>query len=177
MAPVPQVITITIGGNDLGFKGVIMDCYTLQCDRDGTISAAERYLPYIQGQLTSAYKAIKKAVPTAKIVVVGYPNLFPRDQANTLDCGWLSRSERSGLVTLADDLDRTIGRAAANAGVAYVSTLNVLKDRELCVKTQASWVVPISSRDYLSPRGQLEGHPTVEGQQAIANAVSAYLNK
>ena len=73
---------------------------------------------------------------------MGYPNIFPTTQAQAINCGWLTRSERAAVVQLASDMDATLRSAAHNAGAAFVSTLTALAGHEEC--TDDSWMVPIS---------------------------------
>ena len=152
----PTVATITIGGNsmiegatqntDWGFADILTDCY-LQgtvgadpdgCSSDGTLTKADNAITSsaatgLQARLTAAYEAIKAASPSTKLLVVGYPDIFPpKYSASTaFHCGWLGSDDISGLNQIASDLNLTVQAAAAAAGVAFVSTLHVM-DEPLC---------------------------------------------
>ncbi|MCM3921934.1 SGNH/GDSL hydrolase family protein [Frankia sp. AiPs1] len=166
----PDVVTITIGGNDAGFSDVILSCFAWKCFWDGKDQREQnritRELPDV---LSANYAALKAAAPQSRILVIGYPEIFPSSQRKNT-CPWLSSTERRQLTKLNSQLDRVIRRAAADADVEYVATDRALRGHELCTKD--SWVAPIG---LLPPARDLSAHPTARGQQAIATAVDRYL--
>jgi lysophospholipase L1-like esterase len=172
----PDVVSLTIGGNDLGFSSVLGDCYTsvspfaFGCDTDGSIASVRNYLPTLQTRLVAVYRTMKAKLSGAHIVVVGYPRIFPTVKAH--NCAWLSDSERKSLVAVSAEIDHSIAAAAAAAGVTYVSVLDVLGGHELC--TAQSWVNPIEPSCGLPGHTDC-GHPTSSGQLAIAKRVQTAL--
>jgi lysophospholipase L1-like esterase len=107
-----KVVTITIGGNDLGFLTTTASCITLfakgplltvnepNCRtslvKNGKDILAERISgPLLSGTglapggLTRAFAAVKAAAPNAKVFVVGYPTIMP-SPANTPASGCFS---------------------------------------------------------------------------------------
>jgi lysophospholipase L1-like esterase len=164
--------TITIGGTDLGFSGVLFDCYTGNCVRDGLLKRSGRRLDGFGPILWRTYKKLVGNV--SSVIVVGYPNIFPTTQAKTVNCGWLQPEERRQLNVLAKKLDNVTKNAVRVARqkfsrsprfrISYASTLNALAGHELC--TRGSWVYPLGLSG-----GNNRGHPTASGQRAIAKAV------
>jgi lysophospholipase L1-like esterase len=160
-----DLVTVTIGGNDIGFARVLADCFLSDCVLDGALARARtRIRKRLPPVLARDYRGLVAADPESRVVVVGYPRLFPTSQSRKVGCQWLSRRERITLNRLAALLDRTISRSARRAGVRYVSVLGALDRHELC--TRRSWVYPIGLRG-----GQLRGHPLAPGQKAIAAIV------
>ncbi|ETA02688.1 lysophospholipase L1-like esterase [Frankia casuarinae] len=166
----PDVVTITIGGNDAGFGRVIFSCYAWRCFWDGN-DRRERDLvtKELPGVLSANYTAVKAAAPHSRIIVVGYPYIFPDNQLNNI-CTWLTNRERRQLTRLNRQLDRVIRKAASDAGVEFVSTDRVLRGHEIC--TPDPWVAPVN---LFGPTRDLSAHPTMHGQQAIAEAVQRHL--
>lgn len=163
-------VTITIGGNDVDFGKVLQDCFLPRhnCMRDGTVLAAMAKIKRVGGKLTLLYKAMKAAVQSwTKVLVVGYPQIFPDVSAGTHKCSWLAPEEQSGLVGAGKMLNQVIKRAATAAGVSYIDTSGVLKHHELC--TPDSWMRPIGHTPIA-----YDGHPNQDGQRAIARAVRKY---
>jgi lysophospholipase L1-like esterase len=168
----PRFATITIGGTDLGFSGVLFDCYTGNCVRDGLLKRSGRRLDAFAPTLRHTYKKLVGNV--SSVIVVGYPNIFPTTQAKTVNCGWLQPDERRQLNVLAKKLDSVTKSAVQTAqrkfgrsrgfGISYASTLSALARHELC--TRDSWVYPLGLSG-----GNNRGHPTASGQRAIAKAV------
>jgi lysophospholipase L1-like esterase len=163
--PAPNVVTLTMGGNDIGFADVLADCVAHDCVADGRLDRAGRELTQaMPAVLRGAYTRVQRAAPDAAVVVVGYPRLFPPAEGFTLSCHLLDANERARLNQLAGTLDQVTAAAAAAAGATFVSVLASLRGHELCGGDP--WIYPI---DILG--GQERAHPTARGQQAIAAAV------
>lgn len=104
-----KVVTITIGGNDIGFFATATACIALSADgpilsdklpncrksfvTEGTDTLAARTAgPLLTGTsshssgLTAAFAAVKAAAPHAKVFVIGYPTIMP-DAAHTPAAG------------------------------------------------------------------------------------------
>lgn len=173
VSPNVGLVTVTIGGNDAEFAGVLKVCYTehlpkRNCVSDGTLARASVRIAGLQPALTKAYGLIKFVAPSARLVVVGYPRLFPNDQSKTTGCGWLSDDMRKVLINIGDQLNRVIQAAAKDAGADFVSVNDALDGHELC--TAKTWMNPIEPNPY----DRRAAHPTGPGQQAMANVVANY---
>ncbi|MHA3702087.1 SGNH/GDSL hydrolase family protein [Jatrophihabitans sp. YIM 134969] len=97
----PDLVTITIGGNDLGFSGIGSGClaasangpiffhptfnsckaYFESLPANSRINPYNRIAPTLK-KVAGAIKAVKAAAPNSKIVVIAYPAIAP-DAANT----------------------------------------------------------------------------------------------
>jgi len=171
LRPRPRVVTITIGGNDAGFSTVLGACVLTDCVDTGAVAAAKvTILTVLPGRLVDTYRAVRKAAPGAKLVVVGYPRLFPRRQAAVTTCPWLTNTERRAVNAAGDLLNLEIRLAAWRAGARYVDVSNTLSGHELC--TSDSWVFPIG----VGNAPQYWAHPILPGQRAIAARVAAVLD-
>ena len=103
----PDLVTITIGGNDLGFSAISASC--LAASKDGpvfshpTFASCKAYfestaagggaatnpynrIPDTLAKVDAAIKAVKAATPNSKIAVIAYPAIAP-DAANTPAAG------------------------------------------------------------------------------------------
>jgi lysophospholipase L1-like esterase len=170
----PDIITLTIGGNDLGFRTVLEKCIVADCvsayHRDSG-DVLDARIDALAGRLAAAYRAIQAAAPTARVVVVDYPQLFATGQPN---CGALNR------ITVAegDYLNRAIQRAdiaildaARQAGVTGIDVSTALQDGELTCSgpqflNRASPQLRLLSGSF---------HPNADGQERIARAVAGAL--
>ena len=169
-APDPEVglVTLTIGGNDVGFGEVVVRCVLLDCS---TVPDSPDFTNSLAGLsetlVERVYPALRVAYPNARIVHVGYPHLTP-ETGRLVDCGWLSGSERDATVALVDALDAAIAMATEatedGADVDYADVRAAFEGHELC--TEAPWVHPVLS--LASERA----HPTIEGHAALAEAVA-----
>jgi lysophospholipase L1-like esterase len=168
-----DVVTVTMGGNDLGFEAILTLCRLRDCAssdnsmRGGTLDLA---LGFLRAELEKRYREIQAASRGARLIVVGYPEIVP-DGSERDNCRWLSEGERRYGADLTRKLNTALSNAATASGATYVPTLDALDGHELC--TGKSWVYPIIS--LTNPAGvlnrQLQGHPTKLGQEAIASRV------
>lgn len=168
-----DVITVMIGGNDLGFKATLINCYTtLPPFTFGCLSDVNREKRSI-GALVAHMKqtvwpAITNAAPSAQVIAVGYPRLLPRTGTAAHNCFWLTASERTAMNTLQEYLDAELRRAASASGVRYASTLNTTNGRELCTRDSLFHkIVPTCTFV------QVCAHPLAGAQRAMAEAVAS----
>ncbi|MGV9310654.1 SGNH/GDSL hydrolase family protein [Streptomyces sp. NPDC003691] len=169
----PGVVTLSMGGNDLGFSTVIEACVKpwQKClGDDGEVAKAEKRLPALSNSLKGHYEAVQKAAPNATVIVVGYPRLFPETKEEE-DCSWLNNDERIALNALGAKVNTAIAARAREAGVEFVDVQNATDNHEMCT-VNTSWFWGIDGRG-----GQQQAHPILEGQKAIESVVRAHLDK
>ncbi|WSL80875.1 SGNH/GDSL hydrolase family protein [Kitasatospora sp. NBC_01266] len=149
------LVSLTIGGNDAGFSNTMETCVL-----DGTssclsaVSTAESYATNtLPGQLSQLYAAISAAAPNARVVVMGYPELYEVPG----DCWFgISDTSRTAIDGAADTLDNVISKAAANAGFTYADVRSAFGGHEICSDDEwlHSTTLPIDE----------SYHPTADGQ-------------
>jgi lysophospholipase L1-like esterase len=172
LRPRPGVVTITIGGNDVGFSTALGACVAADCVATGAIAVADaKILTVLPDRLVNTYRAVENAAPRARLVVVGYPRLFPQRQADVTGCPWLDDEERKAVNASADLLNVVIHVSAWRAGARFVDVSDTLAGHELC--TQDSWIFPIG----VGPVPSYWAHPILPGQQAIAARVADALDR
>lgn len=111
-----DLVSITIGGNDVGFADTVVACVlgtSRRCSAavDDGIETANTVLP---GRLDATYRTIRNRAPDAEVVVLGYPRLVAADG----NC--LTASKRAALNRGADLLHSVIEARAGAAGFRYV---------------------------------------------------------
>jgi hypothetical protein len=151
------LVSITIGGNDIGFSSVMETCVlesTSSCISavDQAESEANTTLP---GELDSAYSAISAHAPNARVVVLSYTELYDLSQSS--GCIGLSTSARTALNQGADELNAQIQAAAGRHGFVYVSMTPYFAGHLIC--DSSSW---LHSTNFLDPGESY--HPTASGQ-------------
>ena len=173
--PDVDLVTLTIGGNDLEFGRIVRSCLlevldwqapfgTPSCEAYPTSKRFTNGIKTLKADLTALYRKVRIAYPNARIVHVGYPRLTP---LNSDRCAWLSEQERDAADQVVRKVNSGISQAASAStfNIEYVDIYNVLDGHELC--TEDSNVTPILSRDF----GTEQAHPDVFGQIKIAKAV------
>ena len=75
-----DIVTITMGGNDIGFAGFVLTCLLADCSK---ADMNREYFDAVDGlqessnALQSLYEEIRGKSPSAKVSVMGYPQLLP----------------------------------------------------------------------------------------------------
>jgi lysophospholipase L1-like esterase len=93
LGPDTQVVTITIGGNDLNFAGTLQSCVAatphgpiletklLTCKAsyvvNGVDSLAKKISTVVSAHLAQTFATIRAEAPNAHVFVVGYPAIMP----------------------------------------------------------------------------------------------------
>ncbi len=124
-----DIVTVTIGGNDIGFADLIVQCTLLDCSRslDRTRS---RLSSFLGPRLDTVYEAIERRAPDARVVVLGYPRMF--SGASCPATPGITSIERSKANRLADRLDRLIASRAAAFGFTYRSAITSFAGHATC---------------------------------------------
>ena len=130
-----NIVTISIGGNDLGFASIIANCTLLDCNSQLTSTKASADAS-LTPKLDTVYTAIQSRAPGARVVVLGYPRLF--STSSCLGTTGVSASERSNANLLADEIDRITAREAARYGFTYKSAIASWTGHAVC--SSSAWL-------------------------------------
>ncbi|WP_028045538.1 SGNH/GDSL hydrolase family protein [Cellulomonas sp. URHE0023] len=159
-----DLVTLTIGGNDIGWSGAVTACLG---DTDAQCSGA---VAIVDGRITSelpalldaVYAKVAEAAPNAHVVVTGYPRLFSPEYGAYLAA---SSAELGALNAAADTLDAVIAAAATRADFQYVDVRKRFDGHG--ANSPDAWI--------LGPTDPGAFHPTVEGYKAYTAAVNSAL--
>jgi lysophospholipase L1-like esterase len=131
----PQNITLSIGGNDIGFANVVKNCVmpklihtTCYPTAEDQIELAER-ITGKENDLKNTYRQLSK--PGRKLYVIGYPQIVVRG-GNCANNVHLDDSEIQMFTNLTDLLNRTIKKAADGADATYVDVSDALVGHRMC---------------------------------------------
>lgn len=124
-----DIVTMTIGGNDIGFSNLIVQCTLGSCS--SALDSTRASLGTVLGpRLDTVYAAIRSRTMTATVVVVGYPRMF--SSAGCFGTLGISATERTKANQLADALDQLTGARAAAAGLTYRSAIAPFTGHAVC---------------------------------------------
>ena len=155
------LVSITIGGNDAGFSGVMQTCVlksTSSC-LNAVATAKSVVTSQLPASLASTLHAIRQHAPSARIVVLGYPDLYDLSKSGT--CIGLSTQDRTALNSGAEALDSALLMAvktAADPGIVYADVRGQFATHEICDSDR--W---LHSVDLLAISSSY--HPTASGQK------------
>lgn len=125
-----DLVTMTIGGNDIGFASLIQQCTLSDCSAalDSTRASLETTLG---SKLDAVFTTVKShAALGAKIVVLGYPHVF--SGAGCFGTLGISSTEETKANQLSDALDTVISTHAAADGVTYESAIAAFTGHAVC---------------------------------------------
>jgi lysophospholipase L1-like esterase len=151
------LVSITVGGNDVGFSSVMETCVlssTSSCV--SAVNHAESLTAsQLPGELDSVLNAIKADAPRARVVVLDYPDLY--DLSRSSSCIGLSTTDRTDLNNGANELDSQIQAAAARHGDVFADVRGAFTGHEIC--DSGSWLHSVNFLDISESY-----HPTASGQ-------------
>jgi lysophospholipase L1-like esterase len=189
LGPDVRLVTLTMGGNDVRFANVLNTCFSVRNCVAAPYQGFSTLRAWIEAQISSLrpellnlYQHLSQDAPNARIVVVGYPALFPEkapsfvsphNEACSLLLSHWDDGEREAIRAWGLELNALIQEDARAAGVDYVNIFPFFVGHEPC-GPNGSWIRFVGlSLDSSIRDGSF--HPTAEGQNQIARIVSCYL--
>jgi lysophospholipase L1-like esterase len=195
--PDADLVTLSIGGNDLGFAPIVMHCFTtLSCPEHGFITTASETsvslddwmtirLALIGNELTGAYRSVRDRVsPDTTIVATTYPRLVSSSPIAHINWAcmpqYLSIGERHWLRSQVDTFAAVVQERATRpgAGVQVVDVRDDFEGRNACDR-DAHILGPTLLRFddvEFSPTSAASFHPTERGTRLYAAAVNDLLS-
>lgn len=131
---IPSIITVSIGGNDIGFSGIITKCVAGMSDCYKSYEDRLELANMIDAQfapLAETYNKLKAGSPGSSIYVIGYPQIAAADSNCALNVN-LSNQEIKNSQYLISYLNTVVRLAAESAGVQFVDTENAFEGKRLC---------------------------------------------
>jgi lysophospholipase L1-like esterase len=150
------LVSITIGGNDVGFSTVMEDCVlystsTCVSEVDAAENTARTQLP---GWLDTTYNGIRSHAPNARVVVVDYTRFYH----DLWYCVGLSSTDRNKINEGADVLDGVFQSAASRHGFYFADVRSAFANgHEICDSN--SWLHSVDWSNITQSY-----HPTAAGQ-------------
>lgn len=168
------LITISIGGNDIGFASALQACIV---DPDPCTTNQEtlsQKITDLAPRLHQLYQNIRAVAPAADILVIGYPLLVADPELANCHNGIARAGLNEGELTMIRDLsslfDTILNTSATFSGMSYVSGVDAFAGHEACTPEQSdAWINEITS---LSEDLHGSFHPNQAGYQAYADAVN-----
>ncbi|MFH9134486.1 SGNH/GDSL hydrolase family protein [Streptomyces sp. NPDC017524] len=154
-----SLVSVTAGGNDVGFADVMQDCVlageaTCITSVNNAVSQMNSSLP---GSLDALYDGIRARAPQAQVVVLGYPRFY---QLSGSCVAGLSEAERTAINNASDVLNDVLAKRSADAGFTFSSVVDEFTGHELC--SGDAWLhsvtVPIHNSYHPKAAGQSGGY-------------------
>ncbi|WP_106398577.1 SGNH/GDSL hydrolase family protein [Actinocorallia populi] len=177
-----SLITLSIGGNDLGFTKVLAGCilslpWSGACQEQD--AGLETRKPVLRGELTRIVGSLRERSPRARIILLGYPRLFGEREGSALDNlgvadqRWLNAKgkELNDLVhEVARTADRELAQGGAPGSVEFIDVYSAFTGHE--VGTGAPYVNGLDV-DLSAFKAEFHSyHPNAAGYTALAELVT-----
>jgi len=177
-----DVITLTIGGNDVTYSSSLTTCGLdgmngRSCLEpaagagapDVDSSAVEELLNQEEGRLVAMLKKVRQAAPVARIYLVGYPMVLPDPAVACPPDVPMQAADATFLGMVGARLQMAFASAAATAGVTFVDWYGASRGHDACSPASVRWV-----------EGQADAavavyHPNPSGMRAAADLIIAQI--
>lgn len=176
-----SVVTLTIGGNDIGFSSIIEECTKLSvtnpfgnpCQKHYTAGGTDQLAAAIAAagpKVAAVLQGIHSRAPQARILLVGYPDILPNTGTGCWPVVPLAHGDVPYLRSTEIDLNQTLAQEAAANGATFVNTYTATIGHDVCQSPSVKFVEGLVPTSPAYPF-----HPNQKGQQAMASQVLAAL--
>jgi lysophospholipase L1-like esterase len=179
--PSTSFVTMSMGGNDIGFADVVKDCiingarglsFVDSCQKKHD-QRIEKMLPQLQATLVDRYQRIKAKAPNARVVIVGYPELFVQNPSDSYG-NLLFKEDQVWMNTKANELNAMLRNAAKQAGVEFVDPTDAFRGHG--IGSDDPWINDLDiGGPGFSVADPSSFHPNAKGHQALAGLVQEQL--
>lgn len=170
------VVSITIGGNDIGFSEVAQDCITVN---PFSTPCKDKYAPGGKDQLAERIAAtapkvaavlqgIKARSPLAKIYVLNYPAIFPETGFGCWPQMPIGFGDVPYLRSTQKNLNSMLATQAAANGATLVNWYGASIGHDACKGSSTRWVEPLLPGELAAPI-----HPNKAGMVGAKNVLLA----
>jgi lysophospholipase L1-like esterase len=173
-----KVVTLTIGGNDIGFSEVAQSCITInpfshpcvdKYKAGGKDQLAER-IAATAPKVATVLQEIHSIAPLAEVYVLNYPAIFPETGFGCWPQMPIGFQDVPYLRQTQKGLNAMLATQSAANGATLVNWYNASIGHDACKGSSTRWVEPLIPGEFAAPI-----HPNKAGMQGGANALLAAL--
>lgn len=170
-----DVVTVTIGGNDVNYMGSLMayGCQNSKAAKGRTKAcptvdraAMLRGLDTLHERIGAVYAEIHRRAPDALVFALIYQAVLPAEGPSCAGLP-LTDDQLAFERTVVARLEAATRRAARAHDVTVIDTTPITRDHGVC--SAEPWMEP-----YVPPPGRVGYHPNEAGMAAVAELVAAY---
>ncbi|NEB73645.1 SGNH/GDSL hydrolase family protein [Streptomyces sp. SID14478] len=171
------LVTVQIGGNDIGFGSIISTCAGLSSTDPAGNPCEQHYRTTGYDQLSlkilqtapkvaRVLRAVHAKAPHARVVVVGYPDLLPDDGTGCYPTVPFAAKDFPYLRDTGKRLNLMLRTVALVNRAEYVDTYRPTVGHDMCKAPADRWIEPLAPTSPAAP-----AHPNAKGMQAMAQAL------
>jgi lysophospholipase L1-like esterase len=173
LRPDTDLVTVSIGGNDIGFLDMVLTCGRLSfsdplgapCRQQATAGGTDHYAERVlvtAPKLAAALRGIRERSPDATVMLVSYLRMLPP----TGGC-WplvpIARGDVPYLDGIHQQLNAMLAEQAQANGALFVDSYAISLGHDMCQLPGMKWVEGVIPTQPASPV-----HPNARGMQAVA---------
>jgi hypothetical protein len=168
------VVSLTIGGNDIGFSEIAESCITYnpfshpckdKYDSGGVDQIHERIVATAP-KVAAVLQGIHQRSPSARAFVVNYPAIFPETGYGCWPQMPIGYQDVPYLRAKEQELNQMLATQAAANGASLVSWYAASIGHDACKSSSVRWVEPLVPGNSAAPI-----HPNLAGMQGAANVL------
>ena len=176
--PDTELVTIGVGGNDIGFGEIVASCFTAvplghPCQSryaSGGQDEISRRIAQTAPKVGRVLAAIRERSPRGRLLVVGYPAILPDSGIGCWPVLPFAPADVAYLRAKHRELNAMLAQQAAAHGATFVDVYSPSVGHDACALPSHRWVEPLVPASPAAPV-----HPNAAGMAGMARAVQAAL--
>lgn len=171
-----QTVTLSIGGNDIGFTSIIENCAAVtpfghpcqdQYNSGGVDQLAAR-INATAPKVAAVVQAIHSRAPSARVLIIAYEPILPETGSGCWPQVPLAWADVPYLRATEKRLNTMLANVAAANGARYVDTYTASIGHDACKSSSTRWVEPLIPGNAAAPF-----HPNARGMAGVTPTVVA----
>jgi lysophospholipase L1-like esterase len=180
LSPATSVVTLGIGGNDLGFSDIATRCASplpigSPCQRQYVVGGrdllAERIVE-TGAKVATVLAAIHVRSPRARVFVVGYPAIVPDIGPGCWPFLPYSAEDAPYVRTTIEGLNEALEKTASATQAMFVDLNGPTTGHDACQAPGTRWIEPLGPAAPAAPL-----HPNAAGMAAVAPIIAAAIDR
>jgi lysophospholipase L1-like esterase len=170
-------VTLTIGGNDIGFAEIVAECAVRSPQRPAGAACRDAYTAGGEDELrrridatapevAAALAAISERAPDARVLLVGYPAILPDSGPGCFPLVPFSPGDVEYLRETQQALNAMLEEQADAAGADFVDTYDRFVGHDVCQRPGVRWIEGLTPTSPAAPV-----HPNAQGMVEMAGEV------
>ena len=169
-----QIVTLQIGGNDIGFTSIIQNCASATpfghpCRDKYVVNGHDTLAELIAAtapKVAAVLQGIHTRSPGADVFVVNYAAILPETGSGCWPQVPIAWADVAYLRGVAKNLNAMLAQQAAGNGAEIVDDYSASIGRDACKSSSTRWVEPLIPGNLAAPF-----HPNARGEAGIAAVV------
>lgn len=177
------LVTVGIGGNDAGLVSVATKCAQLGATQPTGTACRDFYAPggndtvgakieEARPKIDAVLQGIHERSPGARVAIVGYPNVLPRDGTNCYPTVPLSSDDVTYIDALIIRINKMIAQEAAINDAEFIDTYADSIGHDVCKLPPNRWFEGLVPTEPAYPL-----HPNGKGLASMGKSAVAVLSK